>query len=426
MYFEEKTIIDTTFHQIITTEHKRILCDALLKQCNKILKEIPPNNNYQYWDVYTGTAGLSLLFLKLHERDPGLMFGAKSTLTIADEYIDKALTTYMGQNKLTFDGLPNAIEHECSFLCTVVGLYAVAAQVKHHTGDQESSKRYLDLIQSRYLKAALSPKTPNELFYGRAGYLYSLRYISGLINLMEEDKENPVSQISQIISSVIECIIEDGKRTAVSHQATSYTPLLWIWLDYPYVGASHGFAGILTMLLQFPKQCQEYMSLIKNTTDYILFKCRQVNGNWPSILSETSNDFIQFCHGAPGICFLACKAYEVFEDEEYLNLAKEIADYTYLHGRTRKGVGLCHGISGNAYPFLSVYQLTKDQKYLQYAFEYAEICINWEMKTNREEFVVPDRPWSIFEGLGGSAWLIADLLYWDREVFKGFSGLTDV
>lgn len=54
MYFEEKTIIDTTFHQIITTEHKRILCDALLKQCNKILKEIPPNNNYQYWDVYTG------------------------------------------------------------------------------------------------------------------------------------------------------------------------------------------------------------------------------------------------------------------------------------------------------------------------------------------------------------------------------------
>jgi lantibiotic modifying enzyme len=87
-----------------------------------------------------------------------------------------------------------------------------------------------------------------------------------------------------------------------------------------------------------------------------------------------------------------------------LNLAKEIADYTYLHGRIRKGVGLCHGISGNAYPFLSVYQLTKDQKYLQYALEYAEICINWETKTNREEFVVPDRPWSIFEGLGGSSW----------------------
>jgi lantibiotic modifying enzyme len=146
--------------------------------------------------------------------------------------------------------------------------------------------------------------------------LYSLRYISGLVDSIGDDKENPVSQISQIVSSVIECIIEDGKRTAVNHQANSYTPLLWIWLDYPYVGASHGFSGILTMLLQFPKQCQEYMNLIKNTTDYILFKCRQVNGNWPSILSETSNDFIQFCHGAPGICFLACKAYEVFNDEE--------------------------------------------------------------------------------------------------------------
>ena len=60
------------------------------------------------------------------------------------------------------------------------------------------------------------------------------------------------------------------------------------------------------MLLQFPEQSQEYMNQIKSTTDFILFKCRQEIGNWPSILSESNNNLVQFCHGAPEIYFLAC------------------------------------------------------------------------------------------------------------------------
>jgi len=160
MSSQEKIIIDTFFHQIITTEHQIILRDALLKQCNRILKEIPPNSKYQYWDVYSGTAGLALLFMKLHERDPGLTFGPKSVLTIANEYIDDALTTYMKNHKLPVEGLPSIIEHECGFLCTAVGLLAVAAHVKHHIGDEESSLRYLNLLQSHYLKV----KNPTSIY----------------------------------------------------------------------------------------------------------------------------------------------------------------------------------------------------------------------------------------------------------------------
>jgi hypothetical protein len=65
---------------------------------------------------------------------------------------------------------------------------------------------------------------------------------------------------------------------------------------------------------------------------------------------------------------------------------------------------LCHGIAGNAYPFLSVYLLTKDDKYLRHALEYAEICTKWEEKTIQGEFRRPDRPWSVFEGVGGAIW----------------------
>ena len=57
----------------------------------------------------------------------GLTFGPKSVLTIANEYIDDALTTYIKNHKLPVEGLPSIIEHECGFLCTAVGLLAVAA-----------------------------------------------------------------------------------------------------------------------------------------------------------------------------------------------------------------------------------------------------------------------------------------------------------
>ncbi|CAG8492376.1 6962_t:CDS:2 [Funneliformis caledonium] len=300
-----------------------ILHTAFLKLIDKILEQVPPNSNFQNWDVYSGMAGLSLLFMKVHECDPGVMFGPKSALTIADEYIDNALSSHMKlHNTPSEAGLPGFIEHECGFLSTAVGLYSVAAHVKHHTGDQESSHRYLNLIQSHFSKSALSIKTPSELLHGRAG--------------------------------------------------------------------------------------------------------RQENGNWPHTLFEPNNNLVQFCHGATGICFLACKAYEVFKEKEYLDLAEEIADYIYLHGKTRKGVGLCHGISGNAYPFLSVYKLTEDHKYLRYALEYANICAQWEEKVEQGEFSHSDKPWSVYEGIGGAIWLISDLIYWDQEIFKGFPGLTDV
>ncbi|CAG8519418.1 15503_t:CDS:2 [Acaulospora colombiana] len=104
----------------------------------------------------------------------------------------------------------------------------------------------------------------------------------------------------------------------------------------------------------------------------------------------------------------------------------EIAEYVYCHGMIRKGVGLCHGVSGNAYTFLSVYKLTEDPKYLQWALEYAEVCTQWEERTRKNEFRLPDRPWSLWEGLGGSVWLLTDLLYWNVGVFKGCPGLTDV
>ncbi|CAG8801896.1 6452_t:CDS:2, partial [Dentiscutata erythropus] len=328
-----------------------------------------------------------------------------SALVIADEFINSALSTYRAKHKMTSAKKQN----ECGFICSAVGLYAVAAEVKNHMGDKESSHNYLELIQSQFSHSCFSPNTPSELFYGRAGFLYTQKFISSLI---DPSKEIPTSSL---IKSVFDAIIEDGILNAAitsSNFTSNYyntekeqqIPLFWSFFDKPYVGAAHGFAGILTTLLQFPENCREYYKRVKETVDFILFNCRSPNGNWPSNLNKGENDLIQFCHGAPGICLLACKAYEYYKEEKYLKLAMETANYVYSQGYGHKGTGLCHGISGNAYVFLSVYLLTKDLQYFQWALEYAEVCTQWEERTLNKEFRLPDRPWSLWEGLGGAVW----------------------
>ncbi|CAG8720295.1 8837_t:CDS:2, partial [Acaulospora morrowiae] len=359
-------------------------------------------------------AGLALLFMKIHER---FMIGPKSALTIADQYIDSALSLYNSKHK------PSAtvVDHQCGFLCSAVGLYTVAAHVKHHKGDQESSRRYMDMLQSHFSYSCFSQYTPSELLYGRAGFLYAQKFLSSIFGPSVEP-----SELSSLISSVFETIIEDGVRNAkdLRHREV---PLLWTFHGKPYLGAAHGMAGILTVLLYYPENCRNDEERIKDTVDFVLFNSRSATGNWSILMNdERDKELVQFCHGAPGMSLLACKAYQYYKEEKYLKLAMEIADYVYSYGPIRKGVGLCHGVSGNAYTFLSVYILTKDPKYFQWALEFAEVCTQWEERTQRGEFRVPDRPWSLWEGLGGAAWLIADLLYWDVEVFKGCPGLTDI
>lgn len=194
--------------------------------------------------------------------------------------------------------------------------------VKHHM-NKESSQSYLELIQSHFSHSCFSPNTPSELLYGRAGFLYTQKFIS---NLIDPPKKVPNSIL---IKSVFDAIIEDGIRNAAA-TTSNYTanyynteqeqriPLFWSFHNKPYLGAAHGFAGILTILLQFPENCREYEKRIKETVDFILFHCRSSSGNWPSNLNKERDDLIQFCHGSPGICFLACKAYEYYKEEKYV------------------------------------------------------------------------------------------------------------
>ena len=78
----------------------------------------------------------------------------------------------------------------------------------------------------------------------------------------------------------------------------------------------------------------------------------------------------------------------------------------------RKGVGLCHGISGNGFIFLSIYHavslsiMDDSEKFLNLAYSYANFALD-----NLEELEgIPERPYSLYEGLAGLVCLLLSLV----------------
>lgn len=92
------------------------------------------------------------------------------------------------------------------------------------------------------LKALCTPPSsalPFELLYGHTGYLYALLFVGRHI---------PHSLDEDLVIHVVSTILDGGQRG--SRVSDSPSPLMYTWHDKHYLGAAHGLAGILTVLLQ--------------------------------------------------------------------------------------------------------------------------------------------------------------------------------
>ena len=143
-------------------------------------------------------------------------------------------------------------------------------------------------------------------------------------------------------------------------------------------------------------------------------------GNFPAVLGEEEAPLIHFCHGAPGFCLLFCKAHQAFPREAvFLEEALRQGELVWRYGLLKKGPGLCHGVAGNAYCFLAVHRalhasgvagedaraagdgdLRPERRadvWLERAHAFGRCALAWE-----KEMRVPDRPFSLCEGIAGT------------------------
>ncbi|XP_046390142.1 lanC-like protein 2 [Ischnura elegans] len=343
--------------------------------------------------MYTGTPGYALLFWMLSRKRPGEDFQQHS-MNILEA------------------ALPRLRNRDVTFICGDPGPLALAAVVYHTLGKPDRSVELVKRIKSfAPIITDLESDLPDEALYGRVGYLYSLLFLNHYLrpNAIEDN----------IIRQVLSAILASGKSLAKSEHRK--VPLMYRWHGSYYFGAAHGIAGILYTLLLARDQLtdSELMELIRPTIDFLL-DTSFPSGNLPSSLGREKDKLVHWCHGAPGAVYLYCLAYKVFHDERYLDAAKKCGEVVWQRGLLRKGYGICHGVAGNAYTFLCLLQTINDckgasdsesqqqsweAKYLYRACKFAEWCMTYDERQDR----VPDRPFSLFEGLAGTIYFMNDM-----------------
>ncbi|KAK0178949.1 hypothetical protein PV327_007786 [Microctonus hyperodae] len=320
--------------------------------------------------IYTGNSGIAHMFYLLYQR-----FNDPSYMTRAVELLERLENTKSSMRDITF-------------LTGEAGRLALSAVIYHSMNNQSKSLSMISKLKVLF-KYAIT-HSYDELLYGRVGYLYALLYVNKNISPPPIDDE--------WIKQLIACILSSGREYSM---AKSYkTPLMYRWHEKEYLGGAHGLAGILYILLQAREFLtkQQLRDDIEPSIKY-LQSLRFPSGNFPSSIGNTSDKLVHWCHGAPSMTMLFSLAYQVYGDESFLETAKDCGEVVWARGLLKKGCGICHGVAGNAYTFLCLYQITKEPKYLYRTCKFAEWCFEYEKRQNR----IPDRPYSLFEGLAGGS-----------------------
>ncbi|XP_004291663.1 PREDICTED: lanC-like protein GCR2 [Fragaria vesca subsp. vesca] len=289
-----------------------------------------------------------------------------------------------------------------SFICGRAGVCAFGAVAAKHAGDGMLLDHYL----SQFKEIKLYSDLPNELLYGRAGYLWACSFLNKNIG------NGTVSTTR--IRSVVDEIIKSGRQLAKKGRSS----LMYEWHGKKYWGAAHGLAGIMYVLMTVQLKPEEVED-VKGTLRYMIKNCFP-SGNYLSSEGSESDRLVHWCHGAPGVALTLVKAAEVFGDEEFVQAAIDAGEVVWRRGLLKR-VGLCHGISGNTYVFLSLYRFTGKVEYLYRAKAFACFLYDRAPRLISEgRMHGGDRPYSLFEGVGGMAHLFLDMTDPSEARFPGY------
>lgn len=343
------------------------------------------------YSVYVGTSGQAMFYYIYYQR------------THDSKYLDKA-------QKLIERSLKYLKNRRFSFLNGDAGPIAVSALIYEALGKQENLESSVQKLKALAPHVVdLRSDIPDEILYGRAGYLYSLLFVNKHIKSVNIE--------ASLIRQVVDSILRSGQN--LSAHKKSRVPLEYEWHDKNYYGAAHGVTGILfTLLKSNVLTDKERDTLVKPTLDALLHETFP-SGNLKSSHGSDSDRLVQWCHGSPGFTSLLQVAYETYNDKKYLDALLKSSDNVWHAGLLRKGYSLCHGVAGNAYAFLTAYHTTHAEEQM-----YRALCFaNWVTGYNKHEDTTPDRPYSLYEGKVGVAFFLLDILKPTNAKFPGYEDI---
>ncbi|XP_076939675.1 lanC-like protein GCR2 [Bidens hawaiensis] len=345
---------------------------AALDLKQTIVKETWGKSGNDY-SLYTGDLGTAFLVFKAYK-----VTHNKKDLDLCIEIVKACDSASFGSSRVTF-------------ICGLAGVYALGAVVAKEANDDNLCDYYL----TRFKAITIPKNLPNELLYGRVGYLWACLFLNKNLG------PNTIS--STHMRTITDEIIKSGRK-----MGTKTCPLMYEWHGKRYWGAAHGLAGIMHVLLDMVLT-EDELEDVKSTLFYMI-KNRFPSGNYPSSEGSESDRLVHWCHGAPGVALTLAKAAKVFGDEEFYKAAVEAGEVVWERGLLKR-VGICHGISGNTYAFLSLYRLTGDAKFLYRAKAFAAFLHEKSaILISQGTLHSGDNPFSLFEGVGGMAYLFMDMI----------------
>ncbi|GIJ84245.1 hypothetical protein Asppvi_003085 [Aspergillus pseudoviridinutans] len=213
----------------------------------------------------------------------------------------------------------------------------------------------------------------DEVLNGRAGLLWSI--LNMRVLSLDEKSAEALKPIFESVPQLIEVIVEAGRQGhrdyVQAYGNTGALPLMWTYKEGRYgLGAVHGMAGILAILLACKTEelnngtSHHYLRWIADTILGLCRLCIANNGHLPTTIplhqssTRRASPLVQICHGSPAILLLlGCARRNRYlasnfwqpEWDKAIFLASE---RVWEEGLLSKGGSLCHGITGNAWPLL--------------------------------------------------------------------------
>ncbi|XP_011859511.1 PREDICTED: lanC-like protein 3 homolog [Vollenhovia emeryi] len=383
--------------------------DNLRKILRRIVDKEPPERAEIDGGLYVGASGISYAFMRLAKCAALESETSKKHLSLADHYLRSSLSMVQRREGRSSTG----------FLLGDWGILAVGAVLAAIRKDNETAteliKRYIAMGERckevNFLKCG-----SDEVFVGRSGYLYGALWL----NRMMERIVVPLD----IMHEIARTIIASGKTYVQVHNTPC--PLMYAYYGTEYLGAAHGLCAILQILIQVPSFLDNDADIdrtVRTCVDYML-SLQTTTGNFPCSMEEidrsgrspkdNDDELVHWCHGAPGVIYMMAAAYLRWKDNRYLDSCKRAGDLVWRKGLLRKGSGICHGVAGNGYVFLLLYRLTGDERYLYRAAKFADFMNSSQFQTDAR---IPDMPYSLYEGIAGTACFLADLMEPDKAHF---------
>ncbi|KAA3681201.1 uncharacterized protein DEA37_0007844 [Paragonimus westermani] len=396
-------------------------CIECLQSCFASVSTNPRNFDGGLYTGYLGIAWAALHVLRLEQLPPG---SRESITGNANQFIQAALSYVAERTKVHQSNKEDSL----SMLLGIPGVWLTASMFYHRFGDLTKRDQYLHAyknLASQFLPEILFQQGSDEFFIGRAGYL------AGLVALRSYTGEHILPD--ETVYSICDAIVQSGLRYTRSHRSSC--PLMYAYYGTEYLGAGHGLAGILFALMLFPsyfKANPTAEQLVRQSLLFMIGVTPAATGNLPAAMDEVdssrrrrpdSDVLVHWCHGATGAILAYARAYILWKDERYLTECYRCADVVWQRGLLKKGPGICHGVAGSGYVFLLMYRLTGRPLYLHRASNFAYFMQTDVFRQARR----PDCPYSLFEGLAGTACFYADFAnpcsaafpfmdpFWDAE-----------